>query len=126
MKIKEDVLELAILFFESYTREGIIEENLSDEIKNFIIKVCIDGNITYDHLFDDDDENRIETLKEEIWKEILKDEPILWFALYLYNKGIITEEQIKKALNETKWHTCCHGDYIKLLEKRYGVKVNEK
>lgn len=125
MEIRDGVLELATLFFESHTRMGNVDEKLSGGIKDFIVQVCVDGNITYDNLFDDKDEDRIKTLKEEVWKDILNADPLLWFALCLYNKGEISEKHMRDALCDTEWRTCCHGDYIKSLEKRYGVKINK-
>lgn len=126
MKIKDDVLNLATLFFGSHTRIGSIDNKLSSEIREFIIQVCLDGTITYDNLFDEDDDDRINTLKEEVWKDILEEDPILWFALYLYNKGIMSEEQMKEALKGSEWETCCHGDYIEALRKKWNIKINDK
>lgn len=103
------------LITESYMKPGSPINGLKEWAEDVITRESIIDPASRD----EDDSEYMDS------SEFIDEYGIEIIPLFLFEKGYITEAQLKELMQGQSYQTCCYGEYIKRLEKKLGLKINE-
>jgi len=71
------------------------------------------------------EEDNWEDIIEEKTDDLLDNNPVACLIVFLYEKGILTDEHIKEFFGGKPFGNSCYGDWTKKVEKLWKISLNE-